>query len=43
MFITRLKNVGGAVMLTVPPVVLKMLSLSTNRDVGLTIDNGLDR
>ncbi|KAF6661515.1 antitoxin [Enterobacteriaceae bacterium EKM102V] len=40
MFITRLKKVGGSVMLAVPPAVLKTLSLSANSEVGMTIDNG---
>ncbi|KAA5933721.1 antitoxin [Pantoea sp. Bo_2] len=40
MFITRLKKVGGSVMLAVPPAVLKTLALSTNSEVGMTIDNG---
>jgi antitoxin ChpS len=40
MFTTRLKKVGGSVMLAVPPAVLKTLGLSTNSEVGMTIDNG---
>lgn len=40
MFITRLKKVGGSIMLAVPPAVLKTLALSINSEVGMTIDNG---
>lgn len=40
MYTTRLKKVGGSVMLTVPPAVLKTLGLSTDSEVGMTIDNG---
>ena len=40
MYIARLKKVGGSVMLAVPPAVLKTLALSTDSEVGLTIDNG---
>lgn len=40
MYTTRLKKVGGSVMLAVPPAVLKTLSLSTDSEVSLTIDNG---
>ncbi|WP_380178970.1 antitoxin [Kalamiella sp. sgz302252] len=40
MYITRLKKVGGSVMLAVPPAVLKMLALSTDSEVGMTVDNG---
>jgi len=40
MFTTRLKKVGGSVMLAVPPAVLKTLGLVTDSEVGLTIDNG---
>lgn len=40
MYITRLKKVGGSVMLAVPPAVLKTLALSTDSEVGITIDNG---
>ncbi|EOF6512623.1 antitoxin [Salmonella enterica] len=40
MYTTRLKKVGGSVMLAVPPAVLKTLGLSTDSDVGMTIDNG---
>ncbi|HCL5274684.1 TPA: antitoxin [Salmonella enterica] len=40
MYITRLKKVGGSVMLAVPPAVLKTLELSTDSEVGMTIDNG---
>jgi antitoxin ChpS len=37
---TRLKKVGGSIMLAVPPAVLKTLELSTDSEVGMTIDNG---
>lgn len=40
MYITRLKKVGGSIMLAVPPAVLKTLALSTDSEVGMTIDNG---
>ena len=40
MYITRLKKVGGSVMLAVPPAVLKTLALSTDSEVGMTIENG---
>ena len=40
MYITRLKKVGGSVMLAVPPAVLKTLALSTESEVGMTINNG---
>lgn len=40
MFTTRLKKVGGSVMLAIPPAVLKTLGLATDSEVGLTIDNG---
>jgi antitoxin ChpS len=39
---TRLKKVGGSVMLTVPPAssLLNALSLGTDNEVGMVIDNG---
>ncbi|ADO47962.1 AbrB/MazE/SpoVT family DNA-binding domain-containing protein [[Enterobacter] lignolyticus] len=40
MYTTRLKKVGGSVMLAVPPAVLKTLALSADSEVGMTIDNG---
>lgn len=40
MYTTRLKRVGGSIMLAVPPAVLKTLGLSTDSEVGMTIDNG---
>ena len=40
MYTTRLKKVGGSVMLAVPPAGLKTLGLSTDSEVGMTIDNG---
>ncbi|WP_437342561.1 AbrB/MazE/SpoVT family DNA-binding domain-containing protein, partial [Salmonella enterica] len=40
MYTTRLKKVGGSIMLAVPPAVLKTLELSTDSEVGMTIDNG---
>ncbi|ERM12724.1 MULTISPECIES: AbrB/MazE/SpoVT family DNA-binding domain-containing protein [Pantoea] len=40
MYTTRLKKVGGSVMLAVPPAVLKTLGLSTDSEVGMTIDSG---
>ncbi|MEW9208459.1 antitoxin [Citrobacter werkmanii] len=40
MYTTRLKKVGGSVILAVPPAVLKTLGLSTDSEVGMTIDDG---
>lgn len=40
MYYTRLKKVGGSVMLAVPPAVLKTLALSADSEVGITTDNG---
>ncbi len=39
MHTTRLKRVGGSVMLTVPPAP-GLLSLGTDNEVGMVIDNG---
>lgn len=38
MHTTRLKRVGGSVMLTVPPALLNALSLGTDNEVGMVID-----
>ena len=40
MYTTRLKKVGGSIMLAVSPAVLKTLGLSTDSEVGMTIDDG---
>ncbi|HAT7591659.1 antitoxin [Citrobacter sp. TBCS-15] len=40
MYTTRLKKVGGSVLLAVPPAVLKTLGQSTDSEVGMTIDDG---
>lgn len=40
MHTTRLKKVGGFVMLTVPPALLNALSLGSDNEVGMVIDNG---
>lgn len=40
MYTTRLKKVGGSVMLAVPPAVLKTLGLQPDSEVGVTIDKG---
>lgn len=40
MYTTGLKKVGGSIMLAVPPAVLKTLGLSTDSEVGMTIDDG---
>ena len=40
MYKTRLKKVGGSIMLAVPPAVLNTLELSTDSEGGMTIDNG---
>lgn len=37
MHTTRLKKVGGSVMLTVPPALLNALSLGTDNEVGMVI------
>lgn len=40
MYTTRLKKVGGSVMLAVPPAVLKTLGLQPDSEVGVTINKG---
>lgn len=40
MYVTRLKKVGGSVMLAVPPAVLKTLGLQPDSEVGVTIEKG---
>jgi antitoxin ChpS len=40
MFTTRLRKVGGSVMLAIPPAVLDMLQLRPGAAVGLTVDAG---
>ena len=40
MHTTRLKRVGGSVMLPVPPALLNALSLGKDNEVGMFIDNG---
>lgn len=40
MHTTRLKKVGGSVMLAIPPAILKTLGLSADSEVGMAIDNG---
>jgi antitoxin ChpS len=37
---TFLRKVGGSVMLSVPPALLDLLSLSAGAEVGLSVDNG---
>ncbi|WP_455478698.1 AbrB/MazE/SpoVT family DNA-binding domain-containing protein [Bartonella sp. B10] len=41
MHTTRLRKVGGSVMLSIPPALLDVLNFSENTEVGLAIDNGL--
>ncbi|WP_375660428.1 AbrB/MazE/SpoVT family DNA-binding domain-containing protein, partial [Bartonella sp. CL74QHWL] len=40
MHTTKLRKVGGSVMLSIPPSLLDVLHLTENTQVGLTIDNG---
>jgi antitoxin ChpS len=37
---TNLRNVGGSVMLAVPPVILDLLRLKAGARVGVTVENG---
>jgi antitoxin ChpS len=39
-FTTKLRKVGGSVMLTIPPAVLEMLQLHPGAAVGLSVDAG---
>lgn len=40
MHITKLRKVGGSVMLAVPPALLDILKLQAGAKVGLAVDNG---
>ncbi|QEE09241.1 antitoxin [Bartonella kosoyi] len=40
MHTTKLRKVGGSVMLSIPPALLDVLHLTENTQVGLAIDNG---
>ncbi|MCL6230033.1 AbrB/MazE/SpoVT family DNA-binding domain-containing protein [Bartonella bilalgolemii] len=40
MYTTKLRKVGGSVMLSIPPALLDVLHLTENTEVGLAIDNG---
>lgn len=40
MHTTKLRKVGGSVMLAVPPAILDLLHLSAGARVGLAVDNG---
>ncbi|UTO28629.1 AbrB/MazE/SpoVT family DNA-binding domain-containing protein [Bartonella harrusi] len=40
MHTTKLRKVGGSVMLSIPPALLDVLHLTENTEVGLAIDNG---
>lgn len=40
MFSTKLRRVGGSVMLAIPPAVLDMLRLGPGSAVGLSVDDG---
>ena len=39
MYTTRLRKVGGSVMLAVPPALLDMLRLASGSEVALSLDN----
>lgn len=40
MVTTNLRRVGGSVMLTIPPAMLKQLGLKSGATVGLAVDGG---
>ncbi|WP_273754089.1 AbrB/MazE/SpoVT family DNA-binding domain-containing protein [Bartonella sp. MM73XJBT.G] len=40
MHTTKLRKVGGSVMLSIPPALLDILHLTENTQVGLAVDNG---
>lgn len=40
MYTTKLRKVGGSVMMAVPPAILDMLHLDKDSTIGLTVDNG---
>ncbi|MCZ2204476.1 AbrB/MazE/SpoVT family DNA-binding domain-containing protein [Bartonella sp. A05] len=40
MHITKLRKVGGSVMLSIPPALLDVLDFVENTEVGLAVDNG---
>jgi antitoxin ChpS len=40
MHITKLRKVGGSVMLAVPPALLDILRLQPGAKVGITVENG---
>ncbi|GAA5100475.1 AbrB/MazE/SpoVT family DNA-binding domain-containing protein [Bartonella acomydis] len=40
MHTTKLRKVGGSVMLSIPPALLDVLHLAENTQVGLAVDNG---
>ncbi|WP_298955740.1 antitoxin [uncultured Methylobacterium sp.] len=40
MFTTRLRKVGGSVMLSVPPALLDVLKLEAGARVGIAVDGG---
>ncbi len=40
MFTTKLRRVGGSVMMAIPPAVLEMLRLAPGSAVGLSVDDG---
>lgn len=40
MHITHLRQVGGSVMLSVPPAILEMLHLKAGSTVGVSVDGG---
>ncbi|MDA3642001.1 MULTISPECIES: antitoxin [Mycobacterium] len=39
-FTTKLRKVGGSVMLAIPPALLEMLDLNAGAPVGLSVDAG---
>ncbi|WP_375671353.1 hypothetical protein [Bartonella sp. CL434QHHD] len=40
MHTTKLRKVGGSVILSIPPALIDVLHLTENMQVGLAIDNG---
>jgi antitoxin ChpS len=40
MYQTKLRKVGGSVMLAIPKPILEALGMSTNEPVGLTVNDG---
>ena len=40
MHMTKLRKVGGSVMLAIPPVLLKLVNLQVNDNVEIDVENG---